>query len=71
MELIKAKDYRKNETIKGCPFCGSSSECVFLERYSAVVGERWRIVCASCMAQIDRGYDQTPGILIDLWNTRK
>lgn len=53
-----------------CFFCGESEE-IFLEQYEHTAGKRWRIVCCSCMAQIDRGHDQTPGILIDLWNARK
>lgn len=70
MEIIKAKEYRKETVIKPCPFCGES-EGICLEQYAHAAGDRWRIVCASCMAQIDRGHDQTPGVLIDLWNTRK
>lgn len=70
MEFIKAKNYRKNTTVLPCPFCGEKEEIV-LEEYNHTAGNRWRIVCCSCMAQIDRGHDQTPGILIDLWNNRK
>lgn len=70
MEFIKAKNYRKKTVILPCPFCGENEE-IYLEQYEHTVGKRWRILCCSCMAQIDRGYDQTPGILIDLWNIRK
>lgn len=70
MEFIKAKNYRKNTNILPCPFCGESEE-IYLQEYEHEVGKRWRIVCARCLCQIDRGYDQTPGILIDIWNTRK
>ena len=70
MEFIKAKNYRKNTVVLSCPFCGESEE-IYFEQYEHAAGNRWRIVCCSCMAQIDRGHDQTPGILIDLWNTRK
>ena len=70
MEFIKAKNYRKNTNILPCPFCGESEE-IYFEQYEHAAGNRWRIVCCSCMAQIDRGHDQTPGALIDLWNTRK
>ena len=60
-----------------CPFCGETDE-IYLENYVCGtgssypegVGERWRIVCTSCMAQIDRGYDQSPGVLCELWNKR-
>ena len=54
-----------------CPFCGEAEE-IYLEQYNhgEKTGKRWRIVCTSCMAQIDRGIDQTPGILVELWNTR-
>ena len=69
MEFIKAT-HRKNTTVLPCPFCGENEE-IFLEQYDHAAGKRWRIVCVSCMAQIDRGHDQTPGVLIDLWNTRK
>ena len=70
MEFIKANNYRKNIVVSPCPFCGESEE-IYLEQYEHTAGKRWRIVCCSCMAQIDRGHDQTPGILIDLWNARK
>lgn len=70
MEFIKAKNYRKNTNVLPCPFCGESEE-IYLEQYDCAVGERWRIVCVSCMVQIDRGYDQTPGGMIELWNRRK
>lgn len=52
-----------------CPFCGG--EDIYLEKYEHQVGERWRIFCTNCMAQIDRGYDQTKGGVIEAWNTRK
>ena len=70
MKIIKAKEYRNDITIKECPFCGES-ENIYLEEYKHTAGVRWRIVCAHCMAQIDRGYDQKPGALIDAWNCRK
>lgn len=70
MKFIKAKEYRKDTIISSCPFCGESEE-IYLEEYETKVGNRWRIVCCSCMANIDRGYDQTPGYLIDLWNKRQ
>ena len=68
--VIKVKEYRKDVNILPCPFCGEEKE-IYLEEYKTVVGNRWRIVCPCCMAQIDRGHDQAPGFLIDLWNKRK
>lgn len=70
MKIIKAKEYKKDANIKHCPFCGEN-ENIYLEQYTHEAGDRWRILCSNCMAQIDRGYDQTPGILIDLWDNRK
>ena len=70
MQFIKAKNYRKETNILPCPFCGEVEE-IYLEEYEHKAGSRWRICCVSCMAQIDRGHDQTPSILIDLWNKRK
>ena len=70
MQFIKVKNYRKETKVLPCPFCGESEE-IYLQEYEHAAGKRWRICCASCMAQIDRGYDQTPGALIDLWNKRK
>lgn len=66
MEFIKAT---KKRTILPCPFCGEKEE-IYLWEYDTPNGNRWRIVCCSCMAQIDRGYDQVWGELIDLWNKR-
>ena len=70
MMLSKANQYRKNGVVLPCPFCGEKEE-IYLEEYKHQAGKRWRIVCASCMAQIDRGHDQTPSALVDLWNKRK
>ena len=67
--IIKAKEKFKNIGVIKCPFCGEQEEIV-LEEYEHEVGKRWRIFCCNCMAGIDRGYDQTPHALIELWNTR-
>jgi len=56
--------------LKPCPFCGEENN-IYLEKYKHTAGERWRILCANCMAQIDRGYDQTQWGVIEAWNTRK
>lgn len=69
MNFIKAKDLYKGVEIKPCPFCGKSEDVV-LEEYDTEVGMRWRIVCFNCMAEIDRGYDQTPHGLVEAWNKR-
>lgn len=69
MEFIKAKNHRKNVVIEKCPFCGEDEE-IYLDEYETPCGNRWRIVCTNCMCMIDRGYDQEPSYLVDLWNTR-
>lgn len=46
------------------------SEEIAVEGYTTEAGLRWRIVCCNCMAGIDRGWDQSPYPLIELWNTR-
>ena len=71
MEIIKANNYRKDAVVLPCPFCGEKEE-IFLWQYEHHKNEkRWRICCASCMAKIDRGYDQKTGELIYLLNKRK
>lgn len=54
--------------LKPCPFCGEAIELYF-EQYDNG-GPRWRVVCARCMAMIDRGYDQTTGTVAIAWNKR-
>lgn len=66
MKFIKANT-RSN--ILQCPFCGEKEE-IYLEEYEIKCGSRWRILCTNCMCAIDRGYDQHPNILIELWNKR-
>ncbi len=69
MQFIKAKNLANYIKIKPCPFCGETEE-IAVEEYEHGAGLRWRIFCCNCMAGIDRGYDQSPYPLIDLWNTR-
>lgn len=59
-----------NTKLLPCPFCGEEKN-IYLEKYEHAAGERWRIFCAECMAQIDRGYDQIQYGVIEAWNTRK
>lgn len=68
-QLIKANKLYKGVKIKRCPFCRESEE-IYLEEYETKVGNRWKLFCANCMTGIDRGYDQTPHALIDVWNKR-
>ena len=70
MNIIKANKLSKDVEVKSCPFCGETEEIV-LEEYNTKVGARWKIFCCNCMAGIDRGYDQTPHGLVDVWNKRK
>lgn len=51
-----------------CPFCGS--EDVVYERYLHTAGYRCRVVCTSCMANIDPGYAQQRSTVQRMWNTR-
>lgn len=69
MKVVKVSSYQNGVSVMPCPFCGEKEEICF-EEYEHKVGSRWRIVCMSCMAQIDRGYDQTPQPLLDVWNRR-
>lgn len=57
--------------LKPCPFCGEERELYF-EQYQHSADElRWRVVCSRCMAQIDRGFDQTTAGLVEAWNRRR
>lgn len=69
MKIIKVNSCRNNMPVKPCPFCGENEEICF-EQYEHTAGKRWRIVCYSCMAQIDRGHDQAPQPLLEEWNRR-
>lgn len=69
MPFFKAQNLVDHIKIKPCPFCGESEE-ILVEEYTHRVGPRWRIFCYNCMAGIDRGWDQSPYPLIELWNTR-
>ena len=64
--IVKAKLMQ----LKPCPFCGEAHELYF-EQYEKSPGTlRWRVGCARCMAQIDRGYDQSTEGLVTAWNKR-
>lgn len=63
-ELIKCKE----SEVKPCPFCGGKE--IFVERYETVVGERYRILCAGCIAMIDPGWVQHPNLVKEMWNKR-
>lgn len=63
-ELTKCKE---NE-IKSCPFCGGKE--IVVDKYKTEVGERYRIFCTGCMAMIDPGWAQQPGVVKEMWNKR-
>ena len=69
MQFIKVNTYPKGTEVTPCPFCGEKEE-IYYEEYETKVGSRWRIVCACCMTNIDRGYDQSPRPLLEIWNKR-
>lgn len=54
-EFIKAKE----GDLLPCPFCGSSD--IYYRKYNHAAGERWAILCANCMAEIDTGCAQNAG----------
>ena len=55
--------------LKPCPFCGSGR--VFLIEYEAAVfGSRYKVMCADCTAQVDKGKWQSPGYAVEAWNRR-
>lgn len=51
-----------------CPFCGGD-EIVYM-KYNHAAGERWAVVCMSCMASVDTGYAQQKHQIQDFWNRR-
>ena len=63
-EFIKAKE----GDLLPCPFCGSSD--IYYRKYEHAAGERWAILCANCMAEIDTGCAQTAGQARQPWNKR-
>ena len=67
---IKTTEYNKSLEIKPCPFCGKTEKLI-LESYDTLAGEIWRIFCAECMVQMDRGCDQEPDNVIEAWNKRE
>lgn len=54
--------------LKKCPFCGCDG--VVYEKYEAVAGERFRVVCLGCMAMVDPGYAQDKVTVQAMWNKR-
>ena len=54
--------------LEKCPFCGSQN--VYYEEYETVVGNRWRVVCLDCMANVDPGWAQQRVAVRDMWNRR-
>lgn len=63
-EIIKVK----NDDVLPCPFCGSHD--IYYRKYNHAAGERWAIICANCMAEIDTGCAQDAGQARRLWNRR-
>lgn len=61
------KPHHENELLP-CPFCGCHE--IVYAKYTAIVGERWKVVCCGCMAAIDPGYAQDWGVVQRLWNRR-
>lgn len=54
--------------LEPCPFCGSPH--IVYEKYQHIVGERWRVWCAGCLAGIDPGYAQDRATVQRRWNRR-
>jgi len=57
-----------NLELKPCPFCGS--EEIYYVQYRSAAGERWKVICANCVAEIDPGYAQEKHRVQDMWNRR-
>lgn len=57
--------------LKPCPFCGEAHNLYFEQYQHGDAEQRWRVICARCMAQIDRGYDKTTAGLVEAWNRRR
>lgn len=54
--------------LKPCPFCGGTH--VVYEKYLRNVGERWKVWCTECLAEIDPGYAQHKVTVQQMWNRR-
>lgn len=54
--------------LKPCPFCGSDN--LYVDGYDHAAGQRWRVVCLSCMAMVDPGTEQQKHRAIEAWNRR-
>lgn len=53
--------------LKGCPFCGGRAH---LYAYGHRDGERFRVTCGTCSAEVDTGAFKTPDEARDAWNRR-
>jgi len=51
-----------------CPFCGDAT--VVYYKYQHLAGERFGVLCSSCMASIDPGYAQDKVTVQAMWNRR-
>ena len=63
-EIIKSKE----GDLQPCPFFFFFD--IYYRKYNHAAGERWAILCANCMAEIDTGCAQTSGQARRLWNRR-
>lgn len=54
--------------LKPCPFCGSNN--IHYVKYKCAAGERWKVCCINCMAEIDPGYAQAKCSVQNMWNRR-
>ena len=54
--------------LEPCPFCGC--RVITYEQYQHKAGIRWRVWCTECLACIDPGYAQHPGVVQRMWNRR-
>ena len=56
--------------LKPCPFCGND-ESVMIEKYGTQAGDRYRVICPECMANVDNGYAQNAKQAVKAWNRRE
>ena len=57
-----------NDRLEPCPFCGCKA--ITYDQYQHKSGIRWRVWCTECLACIDPGYAQHPGVVRRMWNRR-
>ena len=55
------------DILKPCQFCGSAA---IMTAYKTPAGERYRVVCPSCMASVDTGFAQSGHHAAKAWNRR-